>query len=141
MAALFSKCIMGAVVITLVAPHMGLAQSVQSRLVMVGGGSAEFDACGAIGEPKGLNPKGDNFLALKAAPNVASKRKAKLGPGKAFIVCEYTKDEKWVGVVVPMGKQTIDDCGLGGAIERRRAYKGPCMQGWVAAQYVKYIAG
>ncbi len=140
MTGLFAKFMVGTVIITLFAPHIASAQSVKSRMVMVGG-QTEFDACGAIGEPKGLNPKGDNFLALKAAPNLASKRKAKLGPKKAFFICEYSNDDTWVGVVVPMGRQSLEDCGLGGTMERRQAYKGPCMQGWVAAKYVEVIAG
>jgi hypothetical protein len=121
-------------------PQIGIAQSTANRPVMVGG-SAEFDACGDIGVPKGLNPRGDNFLALKSAPNLAAKRKAKLRPGQQFYICDQSKDGNWIGVVVPLGNQSIIDCNLGSPILQQQAYRGSCMQGWVAAQYVKAIAG
>jgi hypothetical protein len=129
-----------AIAALLLQPAVLHPQSMANRPVMVGG-NLEFDACGSIGVPKGLNPKGDNFLALKSAPNLPAKRKAKLRPGQNFILCDRSADDQWLGVVVPLGKQTISDCGLGGGIAKRQAYRGPCMQGWVMAKYVQEIAG
>jgi hypothetical protein len=115
-------------------------QSTTNRPVMVGG-SSELDACGAVGVPQGLNPKGDNFLAVKSAPNISAKRKTKLTPGQQFIICEYSADEKWIGILVPIGKMGLDACQVTGPIAKRQVYRGPCMQGWVAARYVQVVAG
>lgn len=51
------------------------------------GGEAELDACGSVAKVVGLNPRGDNFLAVKSGPDLRARRTDKLGPGALVYVC------------------------------------------------------
>lgn len=98
------------------------------------GGPADFDACGVVGVPKGLNPRGDNFLAVRAGPSSRTRMRAKLRPGQRFFICE-TRGQ-WVGIVYGRGGS-----GVTSPIRRRQAYRGPCRSGWVFRRFVRVIAG
>lgn len=124
----------------LLQPWPALPQSAAFRPVMLQS-SEEVDACPSLGAPTGLNPRGDNFLALKAAPNLKAKRIAKIGPQQVFLICDRTRDGAWLGVLLPGAKQKFTDCGGSSPVGKRQRYRGPCMQGWVAARYVQVIAG
>lgn len=69
----------------------------------------------------GLDPNGDNFLALRACPDSGCAIRAKLGPDTFLITLEPDSENGWRQVIVIRGLQ--DD-----------SYSGP--SGWV---YDKYI--
>jgi hypothetical protein len=130
------KACVGALVLALTGLTFGPADQAfaQGRVPVQVGGSSDFDACGSVAVPTGLNPRGDNFLAVRAGPNSSAQRLAKLRPGQQFYVC----DERgaWLGIVYGGG-----DCGVGSPIRRRQAYSGPCRSGWVFRRFVRVIAG
>jgi len=98
------------------------------------GGEADYDACGSVGEVRGLNPNGDNFLAVRSGPGSKNKMLDKVFTGQSLYVC----DEKggWYGVVYGRG-----DCGVSSPIDMREPYSGPCRSGWVSARFVEIVAG
>ena len=63
-----------------------------------GANGPEFDACGALGEVANLNPRGDNFLSVRARPSTSGTELDRLGPGARILICDGTVDG-WVGVV------------------------------------------
>lgn len=113
---------------------MVLPTMADARPVVVGKGiPSDLDAC-SYGEVTGLNPNGDGFLAVRAAPSTKSKMLYKIHNGQKVWVCEHTAKGKWLGVIYTK-KGT--DCRL----DRRGVYKGRCYQGWVSASYIRMLAG
>ena len=111
------------------------------RTVRVGLAGDDLDACLSLGEIRGLNPRGDNFLAVRAAPDPRAAMLARLGPGRRVHVCEEAAGGAWLGIVydpVPGGDR---DCAVGSPVPEPRPYRGPCASGWVSARYVTIIAG
>jgi hypothetical protein len=109
--------------------------------VEVGLDGPDFDACGSSGRPKGLDPDGDNFLAVKAAPSLNSERLDQLGPGDEFYMCQSVQQGRWTGIVYSTGGGLSARCGVTSPVQRRRAYSGPCKSGWVYSKYVELVAG
>jgi len=108
------------------------------RPVRIGTAAADLDACLSQSEVSGLNPRGDNYLTVRAGPGRDARDIGRLGPGHIVNVCEQRNG--WLGVVFgPAGRQ--EDCGVGSPVPRPRAYDGPCHSGWVAARYVRVVAG
>ena len=48
---------------------------------------------------------------------------------------------QWLGIVFGPAGRPDEYCGVGSAIPRPRAYDGPCHSGWVAARYIRIVAG
>lgn len=117
-------------------PSAAVAQSVP---VMVGG-EADWDACGGVGRVVNLDPKGDNFLSMRAGPGGKYREVTRLGPHERYL---YMCDERgpWIGIVLGGGAAGRSGCGVMESIERRQAYKGPCLSGWVHRRYVELYAG
>ena len=119
----------------------GLAKSAAlpaARPVMVGG-EAEFDACGGVHKVIGLKAQGDNFLSVRAAPTPKGKERDRLKMGRMVWSCDAAQEGEWIGVVYE--RVPGQDCGVGTAIERRRAYAGPCASGWVSGRFLQLVAG
>lgn len=108
------------------------AQDNHDIAVMVGG-EKDFDACGGLGVVRGLNPQGDNFLAVRIGPGSKFAMIDELYERNQVWMCD--KRGRWVGVVY--GK----NCGVGSPIAIRQRYRGSCKSGWVFDKYVKLIAG
>lgn len=104
----------------------------QSEPVLVGG-DADFDACGAQGEVSGLNPGGDNFLAVRNGPAPDYAELDRLRTGDVVNLCD--EFEGWYGIVYG------DNCGVGTPIIDRAPYDGPCRSGWVSMRYITVTAG
>ena len=68
-----------------------------------------------------LDPNGDNWLALKAGPDLGSQRLGRLGPGTFLITMEPEPVGKWREVIV---QEHIEDW----------SYTGP--KGWVYTDYI-----
>lgn len=113
---------------------MATPMMADARPVVVGKNvPAGMDAC-SYAEVKGLNPYGDGFLAVRAAPSTKSKMLYKIHNGQKVWVCDNNRNGKWLGVIYTK-KGT--DCRL----DRRGAYNGRCYQGWVSAKYIRMLAG
>ena len=68
-----------------------------------------------------LDPNGDNWVALKAAPSLNSKRLMRLGPDTYLVTLDPYPQGKWRQVIVQRDAQAWD-------------YNGP--QGWVYTDYI-----
>lgn len=120
----------------------GTAASAQQAesVPRIGLAGHDLDACLSVGQVTGLNPRGDNFLAVRANPAASGREKDRLGPGRLIWLCDEAGD--WLGVVYGDDRgDDIDDCGVGTPAQLPRAYAGPCRSGWVHSRYVVVIAG
>ncbi len=109
------------------------------RPVRIGTAAPDLDACLSQGEVAGLDPKGDNYLTVRAGPGRDARPLDRLGPGRPVNVCEALGG--WLGIVYGAGSRLDEDCGTGSPVPRPRPYAGPCRSGWVAARYVRIVAG
>jgi hypothetical protein len=107
--------------------------------VTVGANGPELDACSSSGRPKGLNPRGDNFLAVKAGPSLAAARTDRLRPGQPFFICGERGG--WTAIVYAPGENLPARCGVSWPAPRPKAYAGPCRSGWVFSRYVEWVSG
>lgn len=103
---------------------------------MVGQGPGS-DACGSLGEVVGLNPRGDNFLAVRTGPSTDFAKVDEIVSGQRLYLCE-TRGRWWGVVYDPSGEGSA--CGVSSPMPRH-AYAGPCRSGWVFDRYVTLIAG
>lgn len=122
-----------------------------ARPVMIGEDGPRLDACGALGQ---VVQAGANGLALRAAPFADAREVDRLRNGDRTYICTRSIDQKWLGVVVqpapatPIANETDNensgdpvDCGVSSPVERKTAYDGPCVGGWVSSAYIRLIAG
>lgn len=100
----------------------------------------DLDACGGIGRVSGLNPEGDNFLSVRAAPALRAKETDRLHTATLVWLCDVDGD--WQGIVYASGAfQELGDCRVSSPVAEPHAYDGPCKSGWVAAKYLSLVAG
>src|SRR5687768_9147279 len=95
------------------------------RMPRIGIAGDDLDACLSVGEVTGLNPRGDNYLAVRAEPSARGREKDRLGPGRWIWLCDEAGE--WLGVVYsgdPADKP--GDCGVGSPVETERPYVGRC---------------
>lgn len=104
--------------------------------VMIGGND-DLDACLSTGEVRGLNPNGDGFLSVRAAPTAKAAERDRVRNGQSLWLCDESADGSWIGVVYATDDT---DCGVG-TPRTRAIYRGPCKSGWVARRYVLHVAG
>jgi len=103
--------------------------------VMVGG-VAKLDACGGLGEVRGLNQSSDGFLAVRMGPGSKYPMIDRLYNGNQVYFCD--SHGKWIGIVYGKPAQ---DCGLSSPLPKRQPYKGPCQSGWAHRNWLVLIAG
>ena len=101
------------------------------------GGEPDLDACSSAGTVYGLNPQGDNFLAVRAGPGTNYAIRDRLNSGQQLSLCDERGN--WLGVVYP--REAGQDCGLGTPYARSQPYAGPCLSGWVHRRFVRVTAG
>jgi hypothetical protein len=101
------------------------------------GGEADLDACGSMGVVVGLNPQGDNFLAVRAGPGTNYAVRDRIGNRQQLALCD--ERGQWWGVVY--SRDPGQNCGIGSPQADRKAYAGPCSTGWVHRRYVRIEAG
>jgi hypothetical protein len=94
-----------------------------------------------MGATANLDPRGDNFLAVRAAPSTRARTVFRLGPRHPVYVCEEAAGGQWLGIVFTDMPRSRLDCRVGSPVPRPQAYRGPCRSGWVAARYINIIAG
>ncbi|MGB3502030.1 MAG: integron [Mesorhizobium sp.] len=118
----------------LLAGVIGLsAVPLRAEPVMVGGDET-VDACPSAGEVRGLNPKGDNFLAVRNGPGPSHRLLDKIQTGQAVYLCDERRG--WYGIVYGG-----EGCGVTSPVLWREAYAGPCRSGWVSARFIRVTAG
>jgi hypothetical protein len=94
------------------------------------------DPCGT-GIVRGLDPKGDGFLAVKAGPALHYKRIDKLYNGGEVYLCGYVGD--WFAIVYSKEGQYCNVSG--GLATEPYPYTGPCRSGWAHKRWIKAVAG
>ena len=95
-------------------------------------GDEDLDTC-AFGEVTGLDPNGDNYLAVHSGPGTDYRQIDKLHSQNQ--VWTFDRKGSWIGVVY--GSDNID-CS---PITADRQYDGPGKVGWVHEKYIRLIAG
>ncbi len=110
------------------------AQTFLDRPVIVGG-RADVDACSGTGSVRGLNPQGDNFLAVRSGPSAKYTKLDELHTDDIVYLCDEVG--KWLGVVYTPGDT---DCGVFTPWPSARPYTGPCRVGWVFRKYIRPLA-
>ena len=117
-----------------------LSQAAPPRAVPVEvGGSEEWDACGSVGQVRGLKADGDGFLAVRAGPGAAYAMLDKLGNGRLVYLCGSRGG--WTAVVYAPTGADASVCGVSSAIAKARVYRGPCKSGWVNTTWIEVVAG
>lgn len=112
------------------------------RTVLIGTAAPDLDACPSVGTVTGLNPRGDNFLSVRAGPGSDARELGRLRSGHLVHICEETADGRWFGIVYdPRSPGLATDCGVGSPVPQARPYRGRCASGWVSARYVRVVAG
>ena len=120
-------------VLALFSAHGVIAgERAQARRVMIHADGEGLDTC-ALAEVKGLDPRGDNFLAVRAGPGTAYAMRDRLHTGDRVWLFDQVGD--WMGIVY--GSTEIE-CG---PETRDRPYDGPGRTGWVYKRYLKPLAG
>ena len=92
----------------------------------------DLDVC-SLGAVSGLNPDGDNFLAVRAGPGTGHRMLDKIHTDDRVWI--FDENNGWFGVAY--GRDEIE-CS---PIPANRPYDGPGKTGWVYGKYVTVIAG
>ncbi|HKY86627.1 MAG TPA: integron [Pseudorhodoplanes sp.] len=109
---------------------------IRPQVPIMVGGDPDMDACGSVGAVEGLDPLGDGFLAVKAAPSLKAARIDKLHNGKHVHICQVAGD--WYGIVYGNTRQ---DCNVSTPWPRALPYTGPCRSGWAHKRWIRAYAG
>ena len=118
------------------------AQQAPDVPVMVGDDTPIDAASCSLGQVTGLDPQGDNFLAVRAGPGSGNAQIDALHQDDLVFVCDG--DGRWLGIVYWPGHRqgsSATECGATAPISPRQPYAGPCRTGWVFDGYVAQIAG
>ena len=121
-----------------VATNAAAAQEMQAKPtvpVMITA-NEDSDACGMTGVARGLDPRGDGFLAVKAGPGLRYKRIDRLYNGDQVYICGISG--RWFAIVYTRDRT---DCNVSTPWARSMAYTGPCRSGWAHKRWIKPIAG
>ena len=97
------------------------------------------DACTGVGRVVGLNPRGQNYLSVRAAPRTSAAERDRLRFGQNLHICDRSADGRWLGVVYTRNPR--QNCNVATPVSSPRPYPGPCRSGWVSSRYVADIAG
>jgi hypothetical protein len=111
----------------------------QTRAVRVGELGPSFDACATAGTTRNL--KAGESLPVRAAPFDSAAETGGVPSGTRFFVCARSHDQKWLGIVYDESGTLAEACGVSSPSTQRRDYEGPCRSGWVAAAFVRLVAG
>lgn len=110
---------------------------------VVVGDDVPIDAAScSLGQVTGLDPQGDNFLAVRGGPGTDHAQIDALHEGDLVYTCDA--HGRWMGIVYEPGAtqgSSTGHCGVPAPISPRQPYVGPCRSGWVFDGYVEIIAG
>lgn len=96
--------------------------------LLLGPTDGQMAGCGGA-TVKGLNPRGDGFLAVRSGPSTDYAKIDELYNGDFVNTCDSRG--RWYGIVYGGG-----DCGVHAARPRAMPYRGPCRVGWVFGGYL-----
>lgn len=99
------------------------------------GGSANEDACGAVGTVAGFKNK-SSTLAVRTGPGASFSVVDNLPIETLIFVCAFQGE--WLGIVY--GKD-LSTCAVSSPQPTKLAYHGPCRSGWVHKKYIRLVAG
>jgi hypothetical protein len=111
----------------------------QSLPVRIGLEGPDTDACAGLGEVRGLNRRGDNYLSVRTGPRAHLPERDRLRTGRQVFVCQASRDGQWLGVVY--SRNPRQHCNVGSPVRSPRPYSGPCRSGWVNSRYITIVAG
>lgn len=100
------------------------------------GGEADFDACPGVGKIGAMETNSTATQKVYAKPDPHAKVVGHIKPGEFVWMCDWTEDAKWIGILYSHRKDGRIRCEVSSPIEVRRAYDGPCHQGWVPEETV-----
>ncbi len=103
------------------------------------GGELEMDACSAVAEVAGLNPRGDGFLSVRSGPGRDFQKTDMLYNGDTVYLCDG--EGEWLGVVYGSPEAPVSSCAVASPKSARQPYDGPCPSGWVHSRWVRLTAG
>jgi hypothetical protein len=115
-------------VVAVLAVAMTLPAAAETRTPVTIDSDGKAAAC-MIGHVSGLNPRGDNFLAVRTGPDTGTRKVDELHTGDRVFLCD--KRGKWWGAVYGPG-----DCGVFAATNGPTPYRGPCRSGWIFERFV-----
>ncbi len=78
---------------------------------------------------------------MRSAPFDHAAQTGSVAAGARFFVCTRSHDQRWLGIVYEEAGALAPRCGVSAPLPARRGYDGPCRSGWVAAAFVKLVAG
>ena len=108
--------------------------------VRIGEFGPNFGACGLAGTTRRADPASDS-IEVRAAPYDSAAQIGTIPAGARFFICSRSLDQRWLGIVYEEAGSLSPACGVSQPVASRRVYQGPCRSGWVAAAFVKQIAG
>ncbi|MDA7946167.1 MAG: SH3 domain-containing protein [Hyphomicrobiaceae bacterium] len=92
----------------------------------------DFDTC-AFGKVSGLNPRGDNFLAVRAGPGTSYRMLDKIRTDDKVWLLSNKGD--WIGIVYGVDEVNCSP------VKADRPYEGPGKTGWVHRKFITLLAG
>ncbi|MGD9866458.1 MAG: SH3 domain-containing protein [Hyphomicrobiales bacterium] len=116
----------------LLAATTGIPALAASSVPVTVRSQGDLDTC-IVGQVAGLNPAGDNFLAVRAGPGSDYAMLDKLRGGQEVWIFEERGG--WYGVAYGAAQINCSP------VARDRAYDGPGRSGWVSKRYVREVAG
>jgi hypothetical protein len=105
----------------------------RAAVPVIVGGDASQAGCPRSGVVTGLAARGS--LSVRSGPSAASPRIDGLPNGRSVVMCDWSVNGDWVGVVYA-GSADVD-CGLSKYIATAQPYSGACKSGWVSSKYVR----
>ena len=105
----------------------------RAAVPVIVGGDASQAGCPRSGVVTGLAGRGS--LSVRSGPSTASPRIDGLPNGRSVVMCDWSVNGDWVGVVYA-GDADVD-CGLSKYIATAQPYSGACKSGWVSSKYVR----
>ncbi len=127
--ALVSSAVLG---VALAAGRAIPARAVEPAVPVMEIADGDHDTCG-YGVVRKLNPKGDNFLAVRAGPGTHFKMIDKLHSGDPVWLFDFNGD--WIGIVYGAARISCSP------VAKTKAYRGPGLTGWAHKKYIRLIAG
>ncbi|MBV5309820.1 hypothetical protein [Chromatium okenii] len=109
------------------------------RVPVMIGGDTDVDACGAVGEVRGLDDfRGDGFLSVRKGPGSQYLEIDRLHNGDQVYLCNDRGN--WAGIIYSTGGNLSASCNVSSSIANKQSYRGPCKSGWAYMKWLKLIA-
>ena len=91
------KALIAIAILTAGGAWASAAAAQPSRPVLIQANS-NLDSCPSTGEVRGLNPRGDNYLSVRAAPSARARERDRLRAGQEVMICDDVGNGQWWGV-------------------------------------------